>query len=158
MVDTTVITKSPTGRGQGGAVDSKGRGSASGNIGDDRVTPYQIRSAFNTSRSRNIQTLKRKTTTKINGFTDVDPSFPLLQYRAREILTQELKWLNRKIKETVSLNVYNFEHIIDFNDRIILNGKEFFVSSNSVKTTSRIYNEQSLTLVRWFDSKVTEIN
>lgn len=149
-VDTTVITKSPTGRGQGGAVDSKGRGSAGGNIGDDRVTPYQLRSAFDVSRSRNIQTLKRKKTTTINGFTDVDPSFPLLQYVAREKVTADLKALNRTTKETVSVNVYNFAHIIDFNDKIILNGNEYFVSSNSVKTTSRIYNEQSLTLVRWF--------
>ena len=156
LVDTTIITKSPTGRGQGGAVDSKGRGGAGGNIGDDRVTPYQIRSAFNTARANSIQTLKKTTATTINGFLGVDPSFPLLQFAARAEVTSALASLNRKIKETVSLNVYNFEHIIDFNDKIILNGIEYFLVSNTIKTTSRIYNEQSLTLVRWFDSTVKE--
>ena len=152
LVDTNVITKNPTGRGQGTSNSSQGKGSASGNVGDDRVTPYQLRSAFKTTEALSRQTLKRLTSTTLNGFSDVDPSFPLLEYKARAKVTKEIKWLNRKIKETVSLNVYDFEHIIDFNDRIVLDGEKYFVSSNTVRTTSRIYNEQSLTLVRWIDS------
>ena len=152
LVDTNVITKSPTGRGQGTSYSSQGKGSASGNIGDDRVTPYQIRSAFKTKEALKKQTLKRLTSTTLNGFTDVDPSFPLLEYDFRAKVTEEIKNLNRKTKETVNLNIYNFEHIIDFNDRIILDDKEYFLASNTVRTTSRIYNEQSLTLVRWIDS------
>ena len=150
LVDTRATTKSPTGRGQGTSYDSKGKGTASGNVGDDRVTPYQLRSSFNTTSALSVQTLKRTTTTTINGFTDIDPSFPLLLLRDRATITEYLKWLNRKTKETVSVSVYDFGHIIDFNDRIILDSKEYFVVSNNVRTTPRLYNEQNLTLVRWF--------
>lgn len=150
LVDTRATTKSPTGRGQGTSYDSKGKGTASGNVGDDRVTPYQLRSAFKTTEALSGQTLKKTTTTTINGFTDIDPSFPLLLLRDRATITEYLKWLNRKTKETASVSVYDFGHIIDFNDRIILDSKEYFVVSNTIRTMPRLYNEQSLTLVRWF--------
>lgn len=150
LVDTRATAKSPTGRGQGTSYDSKGKGTASGNVGDDRVTPYQLRSAFKTTEALSVQTLKKTTTTTINGFTDIDPSFPLLLLRDRATITEYLKWLNRKTKETVSVSIYDFGHIIDFNDRIILDNKEYFVVSNNIKTMPRLYNEQNLTLARWF--------
>lgn len=150
LVDTRATAKSPTGRGQGTSYDSKGKGTASGNVGDDRVTPYQLRSSFNTTEALSVQTLKRTTTTTINGFTDIDPSFPLLLLRDRATITEYLKWLNRKTIETVSVSVYDFGHIIDFNDRIVLDSNEYFVVNNTVRTTPRLYNEQNLTLARWF--------
>lgn len=150
LVDTKATAKSPTGRGQGTSYDSKGKGTASGNVGDDRVTPYQLRTALNTTNALSAQVLKKTTTTKINGFTDIDPSFPLLLLADRATVTNEIVWLNRKIKETASVSVYDFGHIIDFNDRIVLDGKEYFVVSNTVRTAPRLYNEQNLSLVRWF--------
>lgn len=64
-------------------------------------------------------------------------------------ITEELKRLNLTTKETVNVTIYNFPHLIDFNDRVILNGIEYFLVSNNAKTVPRLFNSQSLTLVRW---------
>ena len=69
--------------------------------------------------------------------------------RLRE-LTDAIKWLNRKIQETVTLTLYEFPHLINLNDRILLDGNIYFLENNVAKTTPRIFNEQALTLVRWF--------
>lgn len=86
----------------------------------------------------------------INGLSLYDSSFPIHDKETLIKLTNELKWLNRKTKETVTLSVYELPHLIDFNDRIIFNGNTYYLVSNTATSTSRIFNEQNLTLVRWY--------
>lgn len=86
----------------------------------------------------------------INGLSLYDSSFPIHDEETLIKLTNELKWLNRKTKETVTLSVYELPHLIDFNDRIIFNGNTYYLVSNTATSTSRIFNEQNLTLVRWY--------
>lgn len=78
-----------------------------------------------------------------------DSSFPVSDADARKA-TADLKWLNRRIQETVSLNVYNFPHVFDFNDKIILFGNAYFLQSNTMTQTPNISNQQSLQIVRWY--------
>lgn len=82
--------------------------------------------------------------------TDID-SVDTAKGRGRlEELTEAIKWLNRKTKETVTITLYEFPHLIDFNDRILLFGKEYFLVRNTATTTPRVFNEQQITLERWF--------
>lgn len=86
----------------------------------------------------------------IQGNPLIDPNFPVIGDGALAELTSAVKWLNRKTKETVSFDVYDYPHVFDLNDRIILNGNEYFLESNTVTKTPRIVNQQSLVLVRWY--------
>ena len=65
-------------------------------------------------------------------------------------LTEKIKWLNRKTKETITLLVYDVPHLIDFTDRIRFCGNEYYLVENTARAQSRLRNEQNLTLVRWF--------
>lgn len=87
------------------------------------------------------------------GLSLVDTSFPISQKGSMEKLqqvTDALRNLNRKTKETVNVTLYNFEHLIDFNDKVILNGATYFLASNTTTTNQRIKFEQKLSLVRWY--------
>ena len=84
-----------------------------------------------------------------NGIALYDSSFPIEDYKTLYALTAELRRLNRTTQESVTLDIYDFPHIFDFNDKIIFNGNEYFLDSNSVSKTPRIANKQSLKLVRW---------
>ncbi len=72
-------------------------------------------------------------------------------------LTRELYWLNRKTQETVTVDILDeikngvptIGHIIDFTERVILNGAEFFLVSNQISFTPRSLI-QKLQLVRWY--------
>ena len=79
-----------------------------------------------------------------------DDSFPVADETLKYILTKEMQWLNYKIQETVSLDVYGFPHIFDFNDRIIFFGNIYFLQSNSVTHHHNLPNKQSLQLIRWY--------
>ena len=61
----------------------------------------------------------------------------------------ELKWLNRKIKETVSMDIYNYNHVIDFSERVKFKGNTYFLQSNNITQTTKEL-KQSITLVRWY--------
>ena len=79
-----------------------------------------------------------------------DSSFPVDGAEALQDLTNQLKWLNRKTQETISFDLYDYPHVIDFNDKIIFNGNIYFLEINTIIRTPRIVNKQSLTLVRWY--------
>ena len=79
-----------------------------------------------------------------------DDSFPVADETFKYRLTKEMQWLNYKIQETVSLDVYGFPHIFDFNDRIIFFGNIYFLQSNSVTHHHDLPNKQSLQLIRWY--------
>ncbi len=61
----------------------------------------------------------------------------------------ELKWLNRRIKETVSMDIYNYSHVIDFSERVRFKGNEYYLQSNNITQTTKEL-KQSITLVRWY--------
>ena len=85
----------------------------------------------------------------IPGNPLIDPSFPLVEDEDLKAVTAELIKLNRKVREVITMEIYNFEHVIDFNDKIIFEGNEYFLQSNSVEKSERIVNKQSISIVRW---------
>lgn len=84
------------------------------------------------------------------GIALYDSSFPIEDYNTLYALTAELRRLNRTTQETISLDIYDYPHVFDFNDKIIFGGNEYFLDGNSVSKTPRIVNKQSLKLVRWY--------
>ena len=60
-------------------------------------------------------------------------------------MTQAIEWLNRKVQETVTVEINanirdgvpDVEHIVDFTERIRFDGNEYFLVSNSVELNPR---------------------
>ena len=75
----------------------------------------------------------------------------------RKAIYDEMKWMDRKVREEVQLDivdniaggVHTIRHIFDFFTRYRLDGKEYFLMSNNVTLTPRSFI-QTLRLVRWF--------
>ena len=61
----------------------------------------------------------------------------------------QIKWLNRRIKETVSMEIYNYGHVIDFSERVKFRGNTYYLVSNTVTQTTREL-KQTINLVRWY--------
>lgn len=93
----------------------------------------------------------------LKGTSLIDTSFPVRGYEFLRELTKAIEWLNRKTQEDVSLeivaNVKNgvpdITHVVDFTERVKLDGKEYFLVSNNVELTPRSL-KQKLNLVRWY--------
>lgn len=83
-----------------------------------------------------------------------DSSFPVGKDKAQSI-TNDIKWLNRRIQEVVTLEVYDFPHVFDFNDKVIFRGNTYHLQSNSVAHFHNI-NKQSLQLIRWCNKDGTQ--
>lgn len=87
----------------------------------------------------------------------VDTSFPVRDLDLLYTLTEALFWLNRKTQETVKVDITDeiingvptHNHIIDFTERVILDGNEYFLVSNKISFTPRKLI-QRLELVRWY--------
>lgn len=160
LVDSRVTVHHPSRVGQSHVVtvsmDGEVVGEAGGqNTGDDRVTPFRNKKAADFANSFDTSTGEWKTTTQetgmtVHGLSLYDSSFPIHDEATLIKVTNALRNLNRKTKETVNVILYNFEHLIDFNDKIILNGATYFLASNTARTTPRIKFEQNLSLVRWY--------
>lgn len=86
----------------------------------------------------------------IDGNPLIDTNFPIEGKEKFQELSEAIRWLNRKTQETISLDVYDCEHVIDFNDRIVFEGNEYYLESNTVIKTARIMNRQSLKFMRWY--------
>lgn len=94
---------------------------------------------------------------KFKGQALFDTEFPVTGDDFLRKLTHEIEWLNRKRQEEVSLDIISpvvkghatIRHILDFTERIRLDGKEYFLVSNQVKITPRSLR-QSIRLVRWY--------
>lgn len=93
-------------------------------------------------------TTETKTATLPNPLISTD--FPVVNNDTIIKLVNAIRWLNRKTQETISMDIYDYPHVIDFNDRIIFNGNVYFLESNSVVKTPRIVNKQSIKIVRWY--------
>ena len=84
-------------------------------------------------------------------------SFPVEEPEILAELVEALKWLNRKTQETVTVDILDeikngvptIGHIVDFTERVILNGAEYFLVSNQISFTPRSLI-QKLQLVRWY--------
>ena len=87
----------------------------------------------------------------------IDTEFPVVGDDYLWILTQAIEWLNRKVQETVTLEIQariadgvpDVEHIVDFTERIKFDGNEYFLVSNSVELTPRSLR-QTIKMVRWY--------
>ena len=83
--------------------------------------------------------------------------FPVRGYNLIKELTDALLWLNRKIEETVSVDLISriengipsINHVVDFTERILLNDKEYFLVSNQISFTPKKLI-QKLNLIRWY--------
>lgn len=78
-----------------------------------------------------------------------DGTFPVTGDGFLEKLCKELLAMDRNIEETVRIDVYHCDHMINFNDLVTLDGKEYHLESNEITQTPREL-KQSLTLIRWF--------
>lgn len=87
----------------------------------------------------------------------MDTSFPVYGEDFLRELTDALEWLNRKIQETISVDLISrvengvpaIQHIVDFTERIKLDGQEYFLISNKISFTPNTLI-QKLNLVRWY--------
>ena len=94
---------------------------------------------------------------KFKGQALFDTEFPVTGDDFLRKLTHEIEWLNRKRQEEVSIDIVSpiikgraeIRHILDFTERIRLDGNEYFLVSNQVKLTPRSLR-QSIRLVRWY--------
>ena len=87
----------------------------------------------------------------------IDTEFPVVGADYLRMLTREIEWLNRKTRETVTVEIRarirsgipDIDHIVDFTERIRFEGHEYFLQSNTVELTPRILR-QTIKMVRWF--------
>ena len=162
ITETRVITYSPTGNGQAVAVGKTSDGEIFLNSVKD-IPPTELPSPYARNKEfQNLQDLSyplarikeqkqaRRQERLIPGIVPFDTSFPIVGDDKLIEITNAIKDLNRKTKETVTLTLYDYEHLIDFNDRIALYGNEYFLVSNTLTTTPHVRDQQSLTLVRWY--------
>ena len=114
-------------------------------------TIQQVRRSFGSSAENNDYEAQRS---RLAAIADI--SFPVRELDLIEALTDDLKWLNRKIQITVNVDlisrvengVPDLKHIVDFTERVKLDGVEYFLVSNNVSLTPRKFI-QKLQLVRW---------
>lgn len=57
----------------------------------------------------------------VKTFENIQPAFTFVE------LTRAIEWLNRKIREIVIMNIYDYPHFIDFTNKTIFNGSEYFM-------------------------------
>lgn len=86
----------------------------------------------------------------IPGRALIDTTFPINDRTTLIDVTNAIKWLNRKTKETITMDIYDYNHVIDYNDKIVLDGVEYHLESNVVRKDSRVNNRQSISIVRWY--------
>lgn len=78
--------------------------------------------------------------------------FPKVPTDDKDVLlkyTKAVMWLNRKVRETVEMDIYEYNHVIDFIERVRFRGNEYYLSSNKIIQTTREL-KQTVTLVRWY--------
>lgn len=78
-----------------------------------------------------------------------DTSFPISDTATLKKLTKDVEWLNRKTEEKVSMDIWQYPHLIDFTDKILFNGAAYFLESNQVTQTPREL-KQTVTMIRWY--------
>ena len=87
----------------------------------------------------------------------IDTEFPVVGDEYLWILTKAIEWLNRKVQETITVEIHanirdgvpDVEHIVDFTERIRFDGNEYFLVSNSVELNPRSLR-QVIKMTRWY--------
>ena len=87
----------------------------------------------------------------------VDSSFPVRDRNLQTTLQSALRWLHRRTEETATVDLISriddgvpeITHIVDFTDRVKLDGAEYFLVSNQISFTPRKLI-QKLNLIRWY--------
>jgi hypothetical protein len=64
-------------------------------------------------------------------------------------LTKAIEWLNRKTEETISMDIWQYDHVIDFTDRVVYNGNTYYLESNQITRTPGEL-KQTVQLIRWY--------
>lgn len=67
---------------------------------------------------------------------------------ARQFIAEKLA-LDRAIEERLSFDLYQYPHMIDFTDKIVIDGNVYHLESNTISRTPREL-KQSITCVRWY--------
>ncbi len=115
----------------------------------NKITPYTANEAdasLGTTQSKQNKPSNNRSWYIIgqNGFP-----FPKWDYADLNRVNKEYAWLNKSIKQTISMTLYKMEHVIDFTDLIEYEGHNYYlVSNNIVKTVNQLV--QNVTMVRWY--------
>ncbi len=86
---------------------------------------------------------------KLPGSSLIDTNFPVSGADTLRDLTDAIEWLNGKIEERVSMEVYNMDKVLDFTQKIIFQGNTYYLERNQLYKDPRV-NKQSIELVRWY--------
>lgn len=116
-------------------------------------TVQRIRQSFGTQ-STDPEEIYEENRSRLAPIADI--SFPVRELDLIQRLTDDLEWLNRKIQVTVTVDLIDkiqngvptLNHIVDFTERVKLDGYEYFLISNTVSFTPRKLI-QRLQLLRW---------
>lgn len=161
---------SPLGNGwyaQNVYVDGEPQGSnISQGAPGNAVTPYTVNEVQKTFTDAKITPEKKddeddveeaykKLRKSISPIADV--SFPVRDITLLFELTKALEWLDRKTQEEITVDITDkviagvpeHLHIIDFTERILLDGAEYFLVSNNIQFTPKKLI-QKLRLIRWY--------
>lgn len=167
LVDTKITKHTYLGQGQMHSTSSDEEGSYLGGSvgaskGNDRRTPYDEYNyklgGYTYDKDGNKKYIKSykfgyeryEESRKVYGLPLFDTSFPVYEEEKLIEITNDINWLNRRTKETVSMSIYDYPHLIDFTDKIIFEGNEYFLENNTATTTPRIINRQDVSFVRWY--------
>ena len=119
--------------------------SSVGNTGGDDSATHYIHKRKEIFAARDVSSTKT-----IAGNPLIDPSFPLAEDSDLETVTAWLKWLNRRIREVVTMEIYDLQHVIDFSDLITFEGSNYHLQTNVIERNERIVNKQTISIVRWY--------
>ena len=86
---------------------------------------------------------------QIEGAALFDTEFPIYDSDTLKKLTRDIEWLNRKTEERLTMDIWQYGHLIDFTDRVKYQGNTYYLESNQVSRTPTEL-KQTVTIVRWF--------
>lgn len=86
---------------------------------------------------------------QIEGAALFDTEFPIYDSDTLKKLTRGIEWLNRKTEERLTMDIWQYGHLIDFTDRVKYQGNTYYLESNQVSRTPAEL-KQTVTIVRWF--------
>ena len=86
---------------------------------------------------------------QIEGAALFDTEFPIYDSATLKKLTHDIEWLNRKTEEKLTMDIWQYNHLIDFTDSITYKGNKYYLESNQVSRTPDEL-KQTVTIIRWF--------
>ncbi|MBR1730701.1 MAG: LamG domain-containing protein [Selenomonadaceae bacterium] len=148
QVDYQVIQHTPLDQGQEHIIAKDEEGDYLGSVvgrskGDDRILHGPIRDF----EAVNVNYQMQRT---LYGLSLIDTTFPIHGDEKLAELTDRINWLNRKVQEEITLDIYDYNHVIDFNDRLTYNGNFYYLRNNTAIKTPLIVNKQTISMVRWY--------